>query len=303
MNLEFRRIQAEDLERLGAFFCKRPNKTCDSVIFDSFLWQDFYHVKYAVSGGEAIQWLMEEEGAAYSAMPVCSQERLPHYFREIQDYFNQVLKQPLQIPAADEDAVEYLGLAESPDYVVEEQEDARDYLYEADALRNLSGKKLRKKKNHLNFFMREYAGRYEYRPLNCGDKEEIWKFLDRWREQKGEDVEVHLEYEVAGIHDVLRNCAKMPVSMAGVCLDGKLEAFTIGSYNPLEKMAIIHIEKANPKIRGLYQYINRQFLIEAFPQASLVNREDDMGQEGLRKAKLSYDPCGYARKYFVRQVW
>lgn len=302
MNLDFKKIRAEDLERLAAYFCRRPNKTCDSVIFDSFLWQDYYHVKYAVSGG-AIQWLMEEDGVAYSAMPVCRQEELPFYFEEIRGYFNEALKQPLQIPAADAEAVAYLGLAQSGDYIVEEQPDAKDYLYDAEALRTLSGKKLHKKKNHLNFFEREYAGRYVYRPMGCADKEEIWKFLDRWREQKGDEVEIHLEYEVAGIHDVLRECARMPVEMAGVYIDGRLEAFTIGSYNSLEKMAIIHIEKANPQIRGLYQYINRQFLAEAFPRAELVNREDDMGQEGLRKAKLSYDPCGYARKYSVRQIW
>ena len=67
-------------------------------------------------------------------------------------------------------------------------------------------------------------------------------------------------------------------------------------------MAIIHIEKANPNIRGLYPYINQQFIINAFPDAYLVNREDDLGLEGLRKAKLSYDPMGYARKYRVVQL-
>ena len=89
--------------------------------------------------------------------------------------------------------------------------------------------------------------------------------------------------------------------MSGVYIDGKLQAFTIGSYNPFEKMAVIHIEKANAEIRGLYQFINQQFLIHEFPDAVLINREDDLGQEGLRKAKMSYNPCGFARKYLVKQ--
>ena len=55
-------------------------------------------------------------------------------------------------------------------------------------------------------------------------------------------------------------------------------------------MAVIHIEKENPEINGLYQFINQQFLIEEFPEAELVNREDDMGLEGLRKAKMTYYP-------------
>lgn len=302
MDLEFKRVGAEDLEYLSTFYGKRPNKTCDSVVFDSYLWGNPYRIRFAVSHGEAIQWLMEEKGVPCGAMPICPRERLPFYFRELQEYFNQVLKKPLLISLADAEAVAELGLAESADYSVEAQEDLKDYLYEADALRNLSGKKLRKKKNHINFFEKEYGGRYLYRPLDCGDKENIWKFLDRWREHKGEDAEYHLDYEVEGIHDMLRACECPPVKMAGVYIDGELEAFTIGSYNASERMAVIHIEKANPEIRGLYQFINRQFLLSEFPDAVLVNREDDMGQEGLRKAKLSYDPCGYAEKYAVRQI-
>ena len=76
--------------------------------------------------------------------------------------------------------------------------------------------------------------------------------------------------------------------MGGVYIDGQMEAFTIGSYNPVEHMAVILIEKANPEINGLYQIINQQFLIEEFPEAEWVNREDDMGLEGLRKAIVTY---------------
>ena len=90
--------------------------------------------------------------------------------------------------------------------------------------------------------------------------------------------------------------------MGGVYIDGQMEAFTIGSYNPVEHMAVIHIEKANPEINGLYQFINQQFLIEEFPEAEWVNREDDMGLEGLRKAKMTYYPADYARKYLVEQL-
>ena len=89
--------------------------------------------------------------------------------------------------------------------------------------------------------------------------------------------------------------------MAAVYVDGQMEAFTIGSMNERENMAVIHIEKANPDIKGLYQFINQQFLVNEFPDAALVNREDDVGMEGLRKAKMSYNPVGFARKYMVRK--
>ena len=66
-----------------------------------------------------------------------------------------------------------------------------------------------------------------------------------------------------------------------------------------EDTAYIHVEKANPEIRGLYPFINQQFLIHCFPTAKWVNREDDMGLEGLRKAKMSYNPAFMAKKYNV----
>ena len=205
------------------------------------------------------------------------------------------------INLADEYAVKYLNLPEEK-YFVKEQEDSRDYLYLGESLRKLSGKKLHKKKNRLNVFLRQYEGRFEYRTLGCDDKDDMWKFLDRWRIQKGEDQEEHLDYEVRGIHDILRNCCELNIHMGGIYVDGRLEAFSVGSYNKIEDMAVIHIEKANPEIPGLYQAINQMFLLNEFPNVQWVNREDDMGLEGLRKAKMSYNPADFARKYLVEQL-
>ncbi len=301
MSLEFKPIEATDLIKITPFVGLRPNKACDSVALDSFLWREYYHVQFAISGGKAVQWLMELDGEPYSAMPLCRQEDLESSFCEIVDYFNQVLKKPLRIYLADEEAVQYLNL-DPARFEVKEQEDLKDYLYDGEALRTLAGKKLHKKKNNYNAFVKAYEGRIEYRKLCCSDREDVWKFLDFWRQQKGDNVEEHLDYEVRGIHDILKNCSEMAVEMGGVYVDGRMEAFTIGSLNPLENMAVIHIEKANPEMRGLYQYINREFLVHAFPDVALVNREDDMGLEGLRKAKMSYNPIAFARKYSVTQI-
>ena len=198
--------------------------------------------------------------------------------------------------------MQYLGL-DPKEYEVEEQVDLKDYLYDGEAMRTLAGKKLHKKKNHLNAFMREYEGRYEYRRLCCSDRHEVWEFMERWRQKKADAdaLEDSLEYEVAGIHEILKNCSSLSVRMAAVYVDGQMEAFTIGSMNERENMAVLHIEKANPDIKGLYQFINQQFLVNEFPDAALVNREDDVGMEGLRKAKMSYNPVGFARKYMVRK--
>lgn len=303
MELQFKPVEARDIERVTPFFALRPNKTCDSVFLDSFIWRDYYRIQCAISDERAVQFLLEKDGVAYSAMPMCREEDLEHYFYEMVEYFNTVLKKPFRIYLADEDAVNALKL-DPERFEVREQEDLKDYLYDAEAMRTLAGKKLHKKKNHLNAFLRGYDGRYEYRTLCCSDRDDVWEFLDRWWENKVEAAEfgTQLDYEVNGIHDILKNCSQLCVRMAGVYIDGKLEAFTIGSYNEFEKMAVIHIEKANPEINGLYQFINREFLVRAFPpEMVLVNREDDVGMEGLRRAKMSYNPIGFARKYTIEQ--
>ena len=205
-DLKFKPVEAEDMKLLAPYFGLRPNKTCDSVPLDSFIWRKYYHVQYAIHENKALLWLMREDGIMHSAMPLCKEEDLKKYFDMTVEYFNQVLHIPLKIYLADEEAVEYLHLKESDDFVVTEQVDLKDYLYDGEAMRKLSGKKLHKKKNHLNAFLKEYEGRWEFRRLCCSDRDDVWCFLDRWRAGKGDEVEQHLDYEVEGIHEILRQC-------------------------------------------------------------------------------------------------
>lgn len=304
MNLNFKPVEAEDMSRLHPFYGLRPNRTCDSVFLDSFLWKDYYKVKCAVSEDRAALWLMEKDGILSSAMPLCKEEDLPHFFYQMVDYFDNVLHKPFYISLADAEAVEYLDL-DPEKFEVTELDDLKDYLYDGNAMRTLAGKKLHKKKNRLNGFLKTYEGRYEYCRICCSDRQEVWQFMEKWRQQKVESYEneISLDYEVAGIHDILKNCSAFNVPMAGVYIDGELKAFTVGSLNERENMAVIHIEKADPEINGLYQFINQQFLVHEFPNVALVNREDDVGMPGLRKAKMSYYPVDFARKYSVKKKY
>ena len=157
--------------------------------------------------------------------------------------------------------------------------------------------------------MREYGEQYEYRSLACKDKALMQDFLMEWFQmrkenlewQEGEDME-SLEAETMGVIKILKDCDCYIFRAGGIFLDGKLEAFSIGSENLMEDMAVISIEKANPTIPGLYQVINQQFLLHEFPDVKLVNREDDVGIPGLRMAKESYHPISFARKYYVKQL-
>lgn len=300
MELQFKKLDADSLKILKPLFVFRKNKTCDSVFLGLFLWKDYYNVRYAISEDNAVFLRLTVDGKEYAALPICEAGKLSCCFSQLKTYFNQTLSMKLNIFLADEEAVTLLSLPDG-EFFAEEVEDARDYLYSAEALRSLTGRKLHKKKNLLNAFLRTFDGRFEYRRLSCTDGTAIKQFLARWGVSREDRMEGQLEHEILGIHEILHSCALLDITMAGVYVDSTLEAFTIGSYNPLERMAVIHIEKANPEIKGLYQFINQQFLIHEFPDAILVNREDDLGDPGLRQAKLSYCPLDFARKYRIRQ--
>ena len=299
METHFKRLTEADIETIKPYFSLRPNWTCDSSFLDSYIWKDYYKCSYYIEeDGMAVQWILEHDGELYGELPLCRTEDLPEAFDRAVRYFNEVLGIRFRVYLADGEAVELLNLS-SAQWEVKEDVDAADYLYSAKALRELAGKAYHTKKNHLNSFKKRYEGRYEYRELCCQDKEELLAFLETWELTKEDDASLDGEYE--GICQVLESCKKLGVRIAGVYIDDKLEAFTMGTYNEARKMAIIHIEKANASIRGLYQYINQQFLIQAFPEAEYVNREDDVGDPGLRKAKQSYRPIAMVKKYRIIQ--
>ena len=156
----------------------------------------------------------------------------------------------------------------------------------------------------INAFLKDYEGRYEYRILDEEDFEDCLNLLKEWTVNKEENNEFDegMDDESVGIKKIFNNYdyLKDRLKIAGIYVDGKLEAFTMGELIN-SNMALIHIEKANPNIRGLYPYINQQFILNEFENVEFVNREEDLGIPGLRKAKLSYHPVKFVEKYTVRE--
>ena len=301
MEYQLQEIELEDYEKLNKYYQLRRPEAADSNILDLYLWKNCYPTWY-FTNEEGLMWVAKsEDGQYYSSVPCCKEEDLKACFLETQKYFNEVLKKKLTMYVVDKKAVETLGLSES-DYVIIPDRTYADYIYDAQKLRTFSGKKYHGKKNHLNAFKREYEGRYRFEFLTQKNKQEILKFLEDWKRHK-KNTEEHefIDCEAVGIKYILENEAYFDYKIGGAYIDDRLEAFTIGNYGSKEDMVYIPVEKANPDIRGLYQYICSEFLTQAFPQAGKVNREDDMGLEGLRKSKLSYKPIYMIEKYTIIQ--
>lgn len=295
---ELKEVSYEDYWELRKLFSLRYAQTCENIITNSYIWKDYYKARY-VTDGEGLFWIYQLQGEYFTASPVCSDKNVEKYFFMAKEYFNQELNMKLVMYTVDEKLVEQLKLSESQ-YIVEEDRRYFDYVYDAESLRRLAGKKYHKKKNHINAFHKEYDGRYQCRIMTEKDAELISEYLDKWHSMRDIDDEYHRdEYELRGIKELVTHSGNINMDMFGVFIDGKLEAFTLGTYLKREETAYIHVEKANPEIRGLYPFVNQQFLIQCFPTAKLVNREDDMGLEGLRKAKMSYNPCYMAKKFNI----
>ncbi|NMA66412.1 MAG: DUF2156 domain-containing protein [Clostridiaceae bacterium] len=175
---------------------------------------------------------------------------------------------------------------------------ASDYVYEVSNLISLPGKKLRKKRNHINKFLREY-GSYEYVPIDETNKNECRRIFEEWCDKNDNCNERRVSCERMACYELINNWSKLPLKGAFIKVNGNFEAFTIG-----EKLndytAVVHVEKGNSDIHGIYPLINRDFCINEWRDLKYINREEDMGIEGLRKSKLSYNPDLMVKKFLVK---
>lgn len=167
-------------------------------------------------------------------------------------------------------------------------------------MRLLPGRKYSKMKNRISRFQRDYGDRAEFVLLGPEDEPEILQFLDRWSSKKESDDALNrLDSEETGIREAIRFCKEAEITIAGVRVNGILEAFSMGTECKETDMTVTHVEKADTELRGLYNYLEKEFLLHSYPETGLVNREDDMGLENLRRTKESMHPVRMEKKYTI----
>lgn len=173
-----------------------------------------------------------------------------------------------------------------------------DYVYRRQDLVELKGKDYHTKKNHLNYFHKNYA--YEYIPLTSAMMQEAVAFIRAFNARKeiSEYEMLLLKMEETAMVDVFRNLEKVGYMAGAILIEDKIEALTIGG-KLTKDTVVVHVEKANVNFRGLYQAINHEFCKKLPDFAEYINREEDMGIPNLRKAKLSYKPIRMIEKYIA----
>ena len=179
--------------------------------------------------------------------------------------------------------------------------DSYDYIYNIEDLASLKGKKFQKKRNHLNKF-RLLHPKAVTRQITDENVAEAAAFVDNWYAlQLQQDPTRDFQMEQAAFYKALQH--KDGLQMEGLMLyiGDKVVAFTMGSFLSRQTFDI-HFEKALERVDGAYAAINQAFarcLQEKYPELLYLNREDDLGLEGLRKAKLSYQPAFMGEKYWA----
>ena len=255
-----------------------------------FMWQTCYDIFWTEAHGFLVLKVKRNDVDFFLQPFGGKDEDLPLLMKEIKEYHNG---KPFEIHGIYDDGRERL-LKAFPDLEITDDRDNWDYVYLQQNLATLVGRKYHGKKNHCNAFVKEHPD-YVYEEMNRSNIEECLAFGDMWCEHRMSD-DPSLVCEKCAIHEALDNFEALKLRGGVIRIDGKVEAFSFGE-KINDDTAVLHVEKANPEIRGLYAVINRDFAKNAWGDVTYLNREEDMGHEGLRMAKESYKPEFMVKKY------
>ncbi len=166
--------------------------------------------------------------------------------------------------------------------------DGFDYIYNTQDLIALSGRKYHGKRNHIAYFQKTFDWRYE--PITTANIDECMQMNADWERENLSRNPEGISEELAAIHRAFDHYFELGFTGGLIRADGRVVAYTVGE-KATDDTFCTHIEKAFADVRGAYPIINREFAANALRQFAFVNREEDMGEEGLRRAKLSYYPA------------
>jgi hypothetical protein len=296
--MHFKALELEDIPAVKPYFDLLGSDICDYTVGGMFMWRDFYGVEYTVEDGIFYSLVHNEQHSKilYDLPIGKTREDIVRGIRNIMEYEKDDPAQ-LRFVTIEE---RFLPLFKEAGMVfrAHNNEIYSDYVYSTEEFLKLSGKKNHKKKNHIQQFIRS-CGEWSFEEIGHDNLEEAKEFF---RTQYSVDEEANEE-------EVEENDRAMEVldkfdeyGMFGGVLraDGKICGFSIGEI--FGRTLFVHIEKASREHPGAYQMLNHQFA-EHFGQGiERINREEDMGDEGLRRSKSSYHPIELVKKYVVEAI-
>ena len=296
---QFKRAELEDKEIISRYFTLYTSRSCERTFANVYLWSRQYPVKWAVVENTLVFKSEDEEHLAF-AYPVGDPGDVRRAIEWLTEYFKD-RGMPFRMYNLTPDNFAQLEEWYPGRFQIEYDRDSADYVYESEKLATLSGKKLHSKRNHINKFKALYGGRWSYEAITAGNVEECFQMALKWRDQNGCEDDADKRGEICVTMNALRLFEELELTGGILKIDGEVVAFTIGE--PIcPDTFVVHIEKAFADVEGAYPMINQQFVEHECKDYLYVNREEDTGAEGLRKAKLSYRPVFMVEKGGVTEV-
>ena len=297
--LELNDITLDKKELIDGFLKRRKSRNSEFSFSYLYMWRKSYDMKYAITD-DMLCILPKHTGGPRSASfpigfenPDGTSRSIKKFVETLLEYFKESGEEPL-IHLYDEGTMELL-VKEFPDkFIITEDRNNFDYVYRVDELTKLSGKKFHSKKNHINKFKKMYPD-WEYCRLSPENNGECMALFDEWQTDKGWEAE-SIGEERDALCESLNNSDALGYIGGGIRVGGRLVAFSFGEALGADT-AVIHFEHVDPNCEGAFAIINQQFLEHEWQNYTYVNREEDMGIPGMRKAKESYHPAFMIKKY------
>lgn len=284
--IDFKRITLSDKKDIDSCFAGNRCRTCDFSFANLYSWAPKFKTQFSIIDHTLFIWLQGDNNDPYYMMPAGRmplEKSLSMLIEDAKERGNKFVMKGVTTRMW-----EYIENAMPDTFKYEFDRKNAEYLYLAERLANLSGKKLQKKRNHINRFKADNPD-WEYYPLTSQDEVmECLAMLEEWDNQMPDGVE-NSDFDYIATKTMLENFKTLELKGGAIKVNGKLVAFTVGA--PLtDDTFVVHIEKAFGEINGAYTIINQQFVEHEASTFTYINREEDMGLEGLRQAKMSYYP-------------
>lgn len=289
----FKDIELKDKELITSYTLNSPRRNCDLSFSNLCSWRFLYNTQFAILDGFLLLKFWANDELIYM-MPVGDGD-LKKILNTLIEDANQE-DEPLCLLGLSEEACSELEELMPGKFQFTTDRDYADYLYLRTDLATLSGKKFQSKRNHVNKFKRTYN--YEYTAITPDRIQECIDLEAEWCKANDCDQHEGTGNERRALLYALHNFDELGLTGGILHVDGKIAAFTFGM--PINQETFgVHVEKANTQIDGAYAMINYEFSNHLPEQYIYVNREEDLGIEGLRKAKLSYQPTIVLAKYMA----
>ncbi len=295
--LEFHPLELEDFKEIDEVFNLCSIENAEHCFAPMYVWSFIHPVEVCVYKKTVFMRTHEKGADTDWYLSPCGELE----FEEALDLIledNKKRGYNLEVYSLSEYQEEIIKAKYLDDFEIEYNRDNADYIYLTEDLTNLLGKKYQKKRNHISRFKRDNPD-YEFVLINKDNAKEAADFEDEWYDRYRSEYSEDLNKERLAIDNLLENFEELNLMGAMIKIDGKVVAMTVASAISCDMVDII-IEKAIHEINGAYAIINNEFAKNCLQKFKYINREDDLGEEGLRKAKLSYFPVEIREKINIR---